>query len=151
MVMSPIHKVWPKPSSQARWKGEEDKADRGRGGKTTSGNGQAWSLPRPRGQWRTGKKWRKLVVKSSVVPKWPSWLRARWWWWCWLWSWLSGIQDFEETACHWYVLWWAMSSSSPKYLAVTIWLVLHNNPYYHVTYVKIAYKNPSGIKWNWYV
>ena len=35
--------------------GEEDKADRGRGGKTTSGNGQAWSSPSPRGQWRTGK------------------------------------------------------------------------------------------------
>ena len=31
------------------------KADRGRGGKTTTGNGQAWSLPSPRGQWRTGK------------------------------------------------------------------------------------------------
>ena len=26
-------------------------------------------------------KWRKLVVKSSVVPKRPSWLRDRWWWW----------------------------------------------------------------------
>ena len=24
---------------------------------------------------------RKLVVKSSVVPQWPSWLRDRWWWW----------------------------------------------------------------------
>ena len=24
------------------------------------------------------KKWRKLVAKSSVVPKWPSWLRDRW-------------------------------------------------------------------------
>ena len=34
--------------------GEEDKADRGRGGKTTSGNGQAWSSASPRGQWRTG-------------------------------------------------------------------------------------------------
>ena len=31
------------------------KADRGRGGKTTLGNGQAWSLPSPRWQWRTGK------------------------------------------------------------------------------------------------
>ena len=29
------------------------KADRGRGGKTTLGNGQAWSSPSPRGQWRT--------------------------------------------------------------------------------------------------
>ena len=42
---------------------EEYKADRGRGGKTTSGNGQAWSPPSCRGQWRTRDKWRKLVVK----------------------------------------------------------------------------------------
>ena len=34
---------------------EEYKADRGRGGKTTSGNGQAWSLASPRGQWKIGK------------------------------------------------------------------------------------------------
>ena len=33
--------------------GEDDKADRGRGGKTTSGYGQAWSSASPRGQWRT--------------------------------------------------------------------------------------------------
>ena len=25
-------------------------------------------------------KWRKLVVKSSVVPQWPPWLRNRWRW-----------------------------------------------------------------------
>ena len=55
MVMSPVHQAWLKPSCKAQWKGEEDKADRGRGGKTTSGNGQAWSLAGPRGQWRTGK------------------------------------------------------------------------------------------------
>ena len=36
-------------------KGEEDKADRGRGGKTASENGQAWSSPSPRGHWRRGK------------------------------------------------------------------------------------------------
>ena len=29
---------------------EEDKADRGRGGKTPSGNGQTWSSASPRGQ-----------------------------------------------------------------------------------------------------
>ena len=51
--MSPVLQVWPKPSCKAQWKGEEDKADRGRGGKTTSGNGQAWSSAGPRGQWRT--------------------------------------------------------------------------------------------------
>ena len=33
---------------------EEDKADKGRSGKTTSGNGQALSSASPRGQWRTG-------------------------------------------------------------------------------------------------
>ena len=40
---------------QGTMEAEEDKADRGRGGKTTSGNGQAWSSPSPRGQLRTGK------------------------------------------------------------------------------------------------
>ena len=39
MVLSPVHQVWPKPSYKAQRRGEEDKADRGRGGKTTSGNG----------------------------------------------------------------------------------------------------------------
>ena len=43
MVMFPVHQVWPKPSCRAQWKGEEHKADRGRGGKTISGNGQAWT------------------------------------------------------------------------------------------------------------
>ena len=48
--MSPVHQVCPKPSCKAQSKGEEDKADRGRGGKTTSGNGQAWNSSSPRGQ-----------------------------------------------------------------------------------------------------
>ena len=61
--MFPVHQVWPKPSCKAQWKGEEDKADKGRGGKTTSGNGQAWSSPSPRGQWRTGKKMEKTGCK----------------------------------------------------------------------------------------
>ena len=34
---------------------EENKADRGRGGKTTSGNGQAWSSPSPEGSGEQGK------------------------------------------------------------------------------------------------
>ena len=68
-------------AKKARWKGEEDKADKGRVGKTTSGNGQAWSSASPKGQWRTGKKWRKLVAKLFVVPQRPSRLRDWWWWW----------------------------------------------------------------------
>ena len=50
------------PAGQQRTKsaclqrpGEEDKVDKGRGGKTTLGNGQAWSSPSPRGHRRTGK------------------------------------------------------------------------------------------------
>ena len=82
--MSLVHQVWPKPSCKAQWNGEEDKADR-ISSRKTSGNGQAWSSPSPRGQWRTDKKWRKLVVKSSVMPKWPVGLRDRWWWWWWWW------------------------------------------------------------------
>ena len=46
---------------------------RQRGGKTTLENGQAWSSPSPTEQSRTEKekkkKWRKLVVKSSVMPQ----------------------------------------------------------------------------------
>ena len=34
---------------------KEDKVDKGRGGKTTSGNGQAWSFAGPRGQGEQGK------------------------------------------------------------------------------------------------
>ena len=34
--------------------------DRRIGGKTTSENGQAWSSPSPRGQWRTKKNKKKL-------------------------------------------------------------------------------------------
>ena len=48
--------VWPKLSYKAQWKGEEDKADRGRSGKTTSRNGLAWSSPNPRGQWSSNRK-----------------------------------------------------------------------------------------------
>ena len=76
--MSPIYLVWPKPSCKAQWKGVEDKADRGRGGKTTSRNGQAWSSPSP--QWRPGKNggnwlWNHLVHQRRL------WWRDRWWWW----------------------------------------------------------------------
>ena len=45
---------------QGTVKGGKDKADRRGGEKTTSGNGQAWSSPSPRGQRRTeknGGKW----------------------------------------------------------------------------------------------
>ena len=68
--MSSIRQVWLKPSRKAQWKGEEDKADRGRGGKTTSGNGQAWSSASPRGLWRTGKngkKWLQIICSAPMT------------------------------------------------------------------------------------
>ena len=57
-----------KSNLQGTMKGEEDKADRGRGVKTTSGTGQAWRSQVPEGSGEQGK-WRKLVVKSSVVSQ----------------------------------------------------------------------------------
>ena len=43
-------------------------ADRKRGGKTTSGNRQAWSSKSKRAAEKSEKR-RKLVVKSSEVPQ----------------------------------------------------------------------------------
>ena len=71
MVMFPVHQVRPKPSCKAQWKGEEDKADKGRGGKTTAGNGQAWSSPSPRGQWRTGKNGENWLQSHLWCPNDP--------------------------------------------------------------------------------
>ena len=42
-------------------RGKKTRQTRGRGGKTTSGNGQAWSSAGPRRQWRTGKNWRNRL------------------------------------------------------------------------------------------
>ena len=65
MDMSPIHQVWQKPSCKTQSKEEEDKADRKRGGKTTSGNGQAWSSPSPRGQCNEEQKRKKERKKKG--------------------------------------------------------------------------------------
>ena len=53
--------------------GEEDKADRGRSGKTTSG----LELAKFKRAVENRAKWRKLVAKSSVVPQRLSQLRDR--------------------------------------------------------------------------
>ena len=93
--MFPIHQVWPKPSCKAQWKGEEDKADKGRGGRTTSGNGQAWSSASPRGQWRTGKNGDNWLQNHLWVPQRPS--RLRDWWWCW---WCAHTHTHTHTSTH---------------------------------------------------
>ena len=49
--------------------------NRGRGGKTTLGNGHAWSSQSPRGWWRTGENGGNSLW-NHVVPQRPS--RLRW-------------------------------------------------------------------------
>ena len=71
VVWTAVHQVCPKPSCKAQWKGEEGKADRGRGRKRTSGNGQAWSLSSPRGQWRTGENGGKWLQNHLWCPNNP--------------------------------------------------------------------------------
>ena len=78
MDMSPVHQVCQKLSCKPQWKGKEDKADRGKGGKTTSGPGLESAKCRRAVENR--EKWRKLFVKSSVVPHRPSPLKDRWEW-----------------------------------------------------------------------
>ena len=56
-------------------KGEEDKADRGRGGKTTSGKWTDLEFSKSQRAVENREKWRKLVAKLSVVPQQPSQLR----------------------------------------------------------------------------
>ena len=77
-----VLQVWPKPSFKARWEGEEDKADRGRGGKLTSEEWTGLEFAKSKRSVENGGKWKKLVAKSSVVPQRPARLRDRWWWWC---------------------------------------------------------------------
>ena len=70
MGMSPVHQVWPKPSCNGEWKGEEDKTDRKRGGKTI----KEWTgleFTKSPQAVENGEKWRKLVLRSSVVPRRP--------------------------------------------------------------------------------
>ena len=52
-------------------RGKKNKADRKRGGKTTSGNAQAWSSPSPRGQWRTWKNGGNWLRSHLWCPKDP--------------------------------------------------------------------------------
>ena len=63
MEMSPVHQVWPKPSCKAQWKREEDKAEEvGRQHQGMVRLGVRQRVVENR------EKWRKLVVKPSVVP-----------------------------------------------------------------------------------
>ena len=84
MDMSPVHQVWLKPSCMAQWKGEEDMANK----KRWEDNIREWTgleFAKSQRVLENREKWRKLVVKSSLVPQRPSRLGDRWWWWWWWW------------------------------------------------------------------
>ena len=118
--MSPVHQVWPKSSCKAQWKGEEDKADRGRGGKTTSGNGQAWSSASPRGQWNTGKNGENRLQNRLWCPNDPH-------------GW--GTDDDDDDATRASVP-WPLSLSWPVNTALGTCLTVH------------GYRTHSLIVWN---
>ena len=60
-------KVLPKPSCQAQRKGEEDKADRGRGLEDNIREWTGLEFVKSQRAVENREKWRKPVAKSSVV------------------------------------------------------------------------------------
>ena len=72
----------------------------GRQGKRWEDNIRQWTgleLAKSQRAVENRGKWRKLVVKSSVVPQQPSRLRDRWWWWWWWW-WCPTSNDGSSEA-----------------------------------------------------
>ena len=48
-------------------------------------------------------KWRKLVIKSSVVPQRPSRLRDRWWWWTRIWIPILNVKNMNNKVPWYYI------------------------------------------------
>ena len=76
MVMCPVHQVWPKPSCKAV------KGERRQGGQRErwEDNIREWTgleFAKAQRAVENRERWRKLVVKLSVVPQRPSRLRDR--------------------------------------------------------------------------
>ena len=80
MNMSAVRQAWPKPTCKtANWVRRQDRQK-----KRWEDNVREWTslefAKSQRAVENREKKWRKVVVKSSVVPEQPLWLRGRWWW-----------------------------------------------------------------------
>ena len=74
--MSPIHQVWPKPSCKALLKGRKQGGQK----KRWEDNIKEWTgldFAKLQRAVDNREKWRKLVVKSFVVPQRPSQLKDR--------------------------------------------------------------------------
>ena len=77
MVISPVHQVWPKAILQGTVKGRRRQ---GRQRKRWEDNIREWTgleFAKSQKAVENREKWRKLVVKPSVVPQLPSRLRDR--------------------------------------------------------------------------
>ena len=77
-------------------------------------------------------KWRKLVVKSSVVSQWPSRLRDWWWWWWWC----RGVWHARTTQVS--VSWQVKSQ-------VKIWCTVRNTSDFTVE----VYSESNEVEWVW--
>ena len=68
--MSPVHQVWPKPSCMAQWKGKKNKTRQTEEevGRQHQGVDRL-EFTKSQKAVENMEKWRKLVVKSSVVPQ----------------------------------------------------------------------------------
>ena len=79
---------------------------------------------------KNNEKWRKLVVKSSVVPQWPSRLRDRWWWW------EADIKLMTGCKCHYNVHSFSSSSEQSRSAGrpLLAFLVFFHRPYNRSTH-----------------
>ena len=75
--MSQDHLDWPRLSYREQVKEEDEDEDRGNGGMTTSKSGLALDGTPYYGKAQNLEEWRKLVVKSPVVPQRSARLRDR--------------------------------------------------------------------------
>ena len=69
--------IWTGKDYREQFKEGDEEADRGNDGKTTSKSGLALNEISYYGKSRTVSEWRKLVVKSTVVPQRSARLRDR--------------------------------------------------------------------------
>ena len=84
MDMSPVHQVWLNTTLQGTTKGGRRQ---GRQRERWEDNIREWTgqeFAKSQRAEENREKWRKLVVKSFVVPQRPPWLRDRW---RWRWKW----------------------------------------------------------------
>ena len=77
MGTSHDHLDWPRLSYREQFKEGDEEADRGNDGETASKSGLALNVIYYYGKPRTFEEWRKLVVKSTVVPQRSTRLRDR--------------------------------------------------------------------------